>query len=227
MSMTNGTEAVGAAGAPATRVLLVDDHEMVAHGLAAALGSEPDLEVVGAASSVAECVRMTADLRPDVVIMDLHLGDGDGIDATRQVRRIHPPASVVMLTGQPDDRILGEALAAGCSGLVAKQGRLDELLLAIRSAKTGGATIPRDMVASLVRPTPKDDGVRLSAREREVLGLLADGEGTSDIAERLGLSLHTTRNHVRNLMTKLGAHSRLEAVLLAARAGLVDLPEHV
>ncbi|MGO8824227.1 MAG: response regulator [Acidimicrobiales bacterium] len=224
MSIDVSTGAVGAAGVTAIRVLLVDDHEMVAGCLAAAVGAEPGLEVVGTAGSVAECLRLTRGLLPDVVVMDLRLsdneGDADGLAATRRLRAMLPDVSVVMLTAHPDRHVAREALDAGCCGFVAKRGHLDELVAAIRAAADGSTWFPHEVVG----PTPKS-GTDVSAREHEVLTLMASGHSTRDIAEELGLSLHTTRNHIRNLMAKLGAHSRLDAVVVAARCGLVRVPD--
>jgi DNA-binding NarL/FixJ family response regulator len=206
-------------------VFLVDDHEMVARGLAAVLESEDDLHVVGTAASADECLRSVPDSAPDVVVMDLRLGDADGIDATRTLRALLPETSVVILTAYPDQRVMARALEAGCCGFVSKTGRPEELIAAVRAAANGSATFPRDAVERLVRHDDSGEGANLSARELEVLRLMAAGHSTNDIAEKLSLSVHTTRNHVRNLMSKLGAHSRLDAVVSAARSGLIDLPD--
>ncbi len=220
------TEAEGAEGAAPTRVLLVDDHEMVADCLAAVVDTEPGLEVVGTAGGVAECLRLARGLRPDVVVMDLRLSDSEadrgGLEATRRLRTTLPDVSVVMLTAHPDPQVAREALDAGCCGIVAKRARLDELLAAIRAAADGRTWFPDEAIA----PAPPAAGANLSAREREVLTLMASGRSTGDIAQELGLSVHTTRNHIRNLMAKLGVHSRLDAVMVAARCGLVRIPDN-
>jgi len=239
MSSDMSTEAVGAAGVTVTRVLLVDDHEMVVRGLAAAVGAEPDLEVVGTAGCVAECLRLAHGLLPDVVVMDLRLresddesggvdnreADADGLGATRRLRAVLPDVRVVLLTAHPDRRVAREALDAGCCGFVTKQGRLDELVAAIRAAAVGSTWFP-DLGTDLqAHPVGKAEHPDLSAREREVLTLMVSGHSTKAIAEELGLSVHTTRNHIRNLMAKLGVHSRLDAVVMAARRGLIRLPD--
>jgi DNA-binding NarL/FixJ family response regulator len=223
MPTNNGAGAAVAAGAPATRVLLVDDHEMVAQGLGTALDAEDGIAVVGVASTVAEAVQMASESAPDVVVMDIQLGGADGQNAARRIRAQKREAALVLLTASPDDRTLRRALAAGYSALVAKSGRLNELVVAIKAVASGSTAFPRELMADVLRDrqvaTPA-----LSARELQVLRLVAAGTGTSAIAEELGLSVHTTRNHIRNLMTKLGAHSRVEAVVIAAGSGLIDLP---
>jgi DNA-binding NarL/FixJ family response regulator len=224
MPKDQGTEATGVR---TVRVVIGDDHEMVAHSLGIAIGNEPGLEVVGTATSVADCLRLADELAPDVVVMDLRLGDGDGLEATRRLRNASPGINVIMLTANPDDVALTRALDAGCKGFVTKRARLEELVTAIRAAAADAATtLPLDMVDPRARPDePRPRGrAELSARELEVLRLLAAGHSTTAVASELGLSVHTTRNHVRNLMTKLGAHSRLDAVVIAARSGLIDLP---
>lgn len=225
MSDDHGSAATGAAGGP-TRVFLVDDHDMVARGLAAAIEREDDLHVVGTARSAADCLRSAPARGPDVVVMDLRLGDADGVETARTLRDLLPEANVVILTGYPDPRTTARALEAGCCGLVAKSARLEDLLAAVRAAANGATTFPRDAVERLVRHDEAGERTGLSARELEVLRLMASGHSTNEIACQLDLSVHTTRNHVRNLMSKLGAHSRLDAVVCAARAGLIELPDN-
>jgi DNA-binding NarL/FixJ family response regulator len=214
----------GAAGTSSTRVFVVDDHEMVAHSLGVAIGNEPGFEVVGTATSMRACLEDAPRLEPDVVVMDLRLGDGDGLMATRRLRSSYPEVNVIMLTAVADDGALARALEAGCCGFVTKQARIEDLFVAIRAAANGTTSFPLGMVDQLVRRGDHATRPDLSARELEVLRLLAAGQSTTTIAETLSLSVHTTRNHVRNIMTKLDAHSRLDAVVLAARSGLIDLP---
>jgi DNA-binding NarL/FixJ family response regulator len=231
MSSDVSAEAQGAGGATPTRVLLVDDHEMVVDCLAAAVDAEPGLEVVGTAGDVAECLRLAHGLRPDVVVMDLRLSnnkaDVGGLEATRRLRATLPDVSVVMLTAHPDRHVAREALDAGCCGFVGKGARVDELVAAIRAAAHGSTWFDPETMAPArpAGPAGPGAGADLSARECEVLTLMASGHSTSVIAQELGLSVHTTRNHIRNLMAKLGVHSRLDAVVVAARSGLVRIPD--
>jgi DNA-binding NarL/FixJ family response regulator len=212
-------------GQPTVRVLLVEDHAMVARGLEAALAGEGDLDVVGIAGSVDEGVRRFGQLAPDVVVMDYRLPDGDGTDATRRIRGLDADATVLLLTGADDPSVVSAALEAGCSGFVSKGRDVEELASAIRAVSRGAAVFPADLLARALGPATdlQQPGADLTAREREVLAMLADGCSTEEIGSTLFLSLHTVRNHVRNILSKLHARTKLEAVVIAARAGLVDL----
>jgi DNA-binding NarL/FixJ family response regulator len=222
MPTNNGAVPAVAAGTRATRVLLVDDHEMVARGLGAALDAEEGLAVVGVASTVKQALQMASESIPDVIVIDFQLDDANGLDAARQIRTSKREGAVVLLTANPDERTLRRALAAGCSGLVAKSGRLDELVIAIKAVASGSTAFPQALMAGVLHD--RRVAPALSARELQVLQLVAAGAGTNAIADELALSVHTTRNHIRNLMTKLGAHSRVEAVVIAARSGMIELP---
>jgi DNA-binding NarL/FixJ family response regulator len=208
------------------QVLLVEDHEMVAEGLRVAFGDEPDLEVVGWASTVERGVALYDELHPDVVLMDYRLPDGAGTDAAARIRATDPDACILLVTGVSESAIVAAALEAGCSGFVGKDRGLDELAAAIRAAARGAAVFPAGLLAaatSRTGPTRARPGMDLTEREREVLRLLAQGKATDEIAGELFLSHHTVRNHVRNVLAKLQAHTKLEAVIVAAREGLVDL----
>jgi DNA-binding NarL/FixJ family response regulator len=208
------------------RVVLVDDHEMVAAGLAAALGDEPDIEVVGVAMTLATAEEVVGFTKPDVVVMDYGLPDGDGAEGTRRVRRLSPATNVVMLTATTDDHALADALGAGCCGFISKGGPLADLIHAVKAAANGDAAFPADVVAMLAQlgtQSPAAIGAGLSIRELEVLRALGEGRSTAAIALTLGLSEHTVRNHVSSILTKLDAHTKLQAVVIAARAGLIDV----
>jgi DNA-binding NarL/FixJ family response regulator len=206
-------------------VLVVEDHTMVAQGLLALLDGEDGIEAVGHASTLATAYDAVRELEPDVVLMDFRLPDGDGVSAARRIRDEHEDVQVVMLTGAGDDSVLAAAVDAGCAGFVTKDGRVDEVVRAIRAAAAGEVSIPSErlgaLLANLSRRRHPPSG--LSTRELEVLQLLATGASTSEIVDLLVLSPHTVRNHVRNILAKLGAHSKLEAVAIAAREGIVSL----
>jgi DNA-binding NarL/FixJ family response regulator len=210
---------------PTVRVLLVEDHAMVAKGLEAALGEEGDLEVVGIAGSVDDGVLRFRQLEPDVVVMDFRLPDGQGTDATRRIRELDGDATVLLLTGADDPSVVSAALDAGCSGFVSKDRDVEDLANAIRAVSRGAAVFPAGLLSRALSPAAPaaGTGADLTPREREVLTMLADGCSTEEIGSALFLSLHTVRNHVRNILTKLHARTKLEAVVIAARAGLVDL----
>jgi DNA-binding NarL/FixJ family response regulator len=212
------------------RVLLVEDHEMVATGIMALLDAEPDLEVAAWARTGAEAVTAYREHRPDAVLMDYSLPDGPGTDVTVRLREHDPDACVLIVTGhEANQRVIGEALDAGCAGFVSKERSVSDLANAIRAAAHGAAVFPADLLASVTRRNTNAarEQAELTGREREVLDLLAQGRSTDEIQQQLFLSQHTVRNHVRNVLNKLHARTKLEAVVIAARSGLVDLrPEH-
>jgi DNA-binding NarL/FixJ family response regulator len=206
-------------GAPARdhiRVVLVDDHEMVVEALIRTLASEPDVEVVGRAASSEAAVTVAQHRAADVVVVGSRLPDGTGADLTARVRAALPRLAVVALGVTDDEGERTAALAAGASIFVWKGQHVEALLDAIRLAATG--SLPPAGASP-----PRRTGPDLTGREREVLGLLAEGLSTEEIVVHLVLSPHTVRNHIRSVLAKLGAHSRLEAVAVAARAGLIRL----
>ena len=214
----------GRDGAPATRVLVVDDHEVLASSLALVLDAEPDLTSVGVAGSLADARRLIGTTAPDVLLLDHRLPDGDGVTAIPELRQLRPTLRVVVLTASAADHVLIAAIEAGASGFVSKTRGLEEVTAAVRAAATGEAVISPELLTRLLprlgrrSPTPHQD---LTEREREVLGLVADGMTNAAIAEHLVVSVHTVRNHVANLSAKLGAHSKLEALSIAVREGLL------
>jgi len=208
-------------------VVVVDDHEMFAQGLQVLLSADPGIEVVATAGTVeAGCaaVRMHS---PDVVLMDYELPDGDGATATQRIKQEVPETQVVMVTSFDDETILVRAIEAGASGFITKHKAIQEVASAVRAAKAGEALISPSMLARLLprlRHNPRGLGADLTPRENEVLQLLAEGVSNQQIAEKLVLSVHTVRNHVQNVITKLGAHSKLEAVATAVREGIIRHP---
>jgi DNA-binding NarL/FixJ family response regulator len=207
-------------------VVIVEDHVMVGEGLAAALSSDLDLEVVAVAATLAEGVALVQAHRPDVVLMDYRLPDGDGACGTVAVKQASPETQVVMLTALGSQEVLVRAIEAGCSGFLHKTRPIAEVRTAVRRAHAGEVLFSADTLADVVgglRRRPAGPGAQLTRREVEVLALLGAGASTTQIAERLVVSMHTVRNHVRNILGKLGAHSKLEAVAIAAREGIVDL----
>jgi len=209
------------------RVLIVDDHRMFADGLAAALEREPDIDVVGTASLVGESVEKASAVRPNVVVLDHLLPDGDGIEATELIKLEVPDVSIVMVTQLDDESIAARAVETGCSGFVTKDKPIDEVVAAIRAAAAGEVVIAPSMLARLFeryRRTPEASAEALSARELDVLRLLGEGLDNESVANRLGLKLATVRNHVQNIIQKMGVHSKLEAVIVAMRQGLISPP---
>ncbi|HMD46295.1 MAG TPA: response regulator transcription factor [Acidimicrobiales bacterium] len=214
-------------GAPpaAVRVLVIDDHLMLAESVARILGAEDDMEVVGVAANSADGVRLAAEFSPDVVVADYQLPDATGAATAASIRAIHPETRVLILTGHDDDRLLADALEAGCSGFLTKDKAVEELVAAVHHVHAGEVYIPPNMLAGLLpRLNRKNRGLGsdLTPREMEVLRLLGEGASNQAIADRLYLSLHTVRHHVQSVLTKLNAHSKLEAVVIATREGLIE-----
>ena len=210
-----------------TRILLVDDHPLFLDGVRAALSGDPDLEVVGEAHDIAAAVELAASTGPDVVLMDLNLPDGSGIDATRQILAVDPGVRVLVMTMAADDDAVVAAMRAGARGYVVKGAGRTDLIQAVRTVVTGGAVFSPtvadrlgDFFAGMAAQPGREVFPRLSDREREVLDLLARGYDNRRIAAELFLSDKTVRNHVSAVLSKLDAPDRAEAILRARRAGL-------
>jgi len=208
------------------RVMVVDDHQLLTQSLLMVIGEERDMSVVATAASVAEARANARQHRPDVILMDYRLPDGLGTDAAVAIREDNPAVKVVMLTGFPDDAILIAAIEAGCSGYITKDSAVEEAISAVRAAHAGEALISPPMLARLLPKLRRDYrgvGSTLTDREKEVLALLAEGSQNSTVADKLFVSVNTVRKHVQSILSKLGAHSKLEAVAVAVREGIIDL----
>ncbi|WP_245765042.1 response regulator transcription factor [Nonomuraea jiangxiensis] len=203
----------------------MEDHAMVAEAISLALGRTPDIEVVARAGTIVAAVAETARCRPDVVVLDRRLPDGDGIEAIGQLAAVAPGARVLVLTAEATVSVAARVVAAGGAGLVVKSSRLGELESAVREVAAGGVVFAPGLLPGVLdRLTGRAGhlGSALTARERETLLLLAEGASTAEIGERLGVARNTARNHVQHVLEKLGARSKLEAVALARREGLLD-----
>ena len=206
----------------ATRVVVVDDHRMFADLLVLALRAEPDLDCIGTAHNVEQALHMVAALCPDLVIMDVQLGNGDGITATARLTATFPDLRVVVLTAMVTPSLMRRALDAGACALLRKDGGLDEMLQALRTSQRGGFDVHPGLLMELVKSNPAAPPPGLTDREHQVLQRLAAAADARSIARELGISVSTCRGYVKNLLAKLGAHSQLEAVVLAMRHGLID-----
>ena len=222
---------------PATRdepitVLICDDHRLLADGLALVVRHDPALELVAEpVGSAQAAIDLCDQLRPSVVLMDVNLpGGADGIAATREIKRLCPDTQVVVITGHRDDRLLLEAMEAGASGFLDKTEAVGKALTVLKAAADGEILFGADEFArALHRVATEREGRKdadrllslLTTREREVLQMLARGLSNGAIATKLYLSQETVRTHIRNILSKLGVHSKLEAVTFAARNGAV------
>jgi DNA-binding NarL/FixJ family response regulator len=206
------------------RVMLVDDHEVVRRGLQLLLAQSDDVSVVAEAATVQEAVAEARRVRPDVVVMDVQLADGSGIEATREIRSLCPESRVIMLTSFADDEAVFAAILAGASGYVLKQMAGDQLIRAIRSVGRGQSLLDAAVTNPILERLRKGKHLvgdeklkRLSAQEERILTHLAEGKTNREIGETLGLSEKTIKNYVSNILSKLGVTRRAEAAAYFVR----------
>jgi DNA-binding NarL/FixJ family response regulator len=203
-------------------VLLVDDHEVVRVGLRALLAEHPGIRVVGEAGSVAEAIAEAARLTPEVVLMDVRLPDGDGIEACRAIRATRPECRVVMLTSYADDEALITSVLAGACGYLLKQTRGQEVVRAIEEAAAGRSLLDPIAADRLLRhfrelARGREELSQLTDQERRVLELVAEGKTNREIGQALGLAEKTVKNYVSSILSKLQLKRRTEAAVYAAR----------
>lgn len=217
-----GTAAVGRT----VRVLVVDDEELTRTGLRTLLSAQPDLTVVGEAADGSEVLPLVAELRPDVVLMDVRMPTVNGIEATRRLRAASSePPKVIVITTFENDEYVYDALEAGAAGFIRKRAPAQQIAHAIRLVASGDSVLFPEAVARLTtgRPVRREAAARVAAltrREAEILQLMAEGLTNQQVAEVLTVSLETVKTHVGNVLTKLGAGNRTQAVILAFEAGL-------
>lgn len=213
-----------------TRVLIVDDHRSFAEALVMAVDHHADLVSVGTVATIAAAIAAIDSADPDVVLMDIRLPDGDGIDATARILALRPATRVLVLTGHTDVDVLTRAASAGASGFLPKESTIGAVIGAIRTARSGemlvegttlAAILGRVAATSSALQAAGTDAVVLTPREVDVLLLMGQGMDPHAIATSLSISLHTCRGYQKSIMGKLGAHSQLEAVVLATRRGLL------
>ncbi|MGD9998665.1 MAG: response regulator [Ilumatobacteraceae bacterium] len=207
------------------QVVIIDDHRMFGQSLARMLEDEDDIAVVGLAENGTDGVHLVDQHEPQVVLVDYQMPGQNGVDVAGEIKRRHPSMMVVMLTGAADDRVILAAIEAGCSGFLTKDNAAAQVVEAVRGAAAGEALIAPSVLARLLprlKRTYRSLGDDLTERERDVLQLLARGLPNKAIAAQLHLSLNTIRNYVQSVLTKLGAHSKLEAVSTAVREGIID-----
>lgn len=214
----------------AVRILLVDDHDVVRQGIGALIAEEDDFELVGEASDGRTALEMVPELVPDVVIMDVMMPELNGIEATRRIIDMTGGVRVLALSMHSDKRFIREALRAGAAGYIEKRATFGELARAVRTVMDGevylSPSIAKQVVPDIVRATPSDEptaAASLTAREREILQLIAEGHSAKNIGGLLGISVKTVSAHRRNIMQKLGVTSTAELTKVALREGLTSL----
>ncbi len=208
------------------RILVVDDHKVVRNGLATFITVHDDLELVGEAGNGEEAVEQCAAIRPDVVLMDMKMPVMDGPEAIARILAHNPEIRIIALTSFDDEEFARRALVSGATGYLFKDADEHDLVSAIRLANQGNGVIAPEAMQALVRHTIDGDdpyAVSLTDREHETLGLVARGLTNPQIADRLLVSVSTVNFHVHNVLDKLGAKTRTEAVMIAAREGLIDV----
>lgn len=206
------------------RVFVVDDQEIVRRGVVDLCAAEPDIEIVGEAGTAAQARTRISATRPDVVLMDMRLPDGDGIDVCRDVRSENPDIRCIILTAYDDDEAINAAVLAGASGYVLKEVRGNRLIENLRTVAAGGSLLGTSLshrVAERIRDDHRNDPrlEALTARENEVLALIAEGLTNRQIGEILALAEKTVKNYVSSLLSKLGLQRRTQAAVLRMEAG--------
>ena len=213
-------------------VLLCDDHTLFRDGIKEILRDHASIHIVAEAGNGREAVEIAQELRPDVALLDVAMPDLNGFEATSRIVRLSPRTKVVILTMYEEEEVITRCLKAGASGYVLKDASRSDLIHAIETAKSGGQYLSPRALKKVVKEHVKHSGTskssydRLSAREREVLKLLADGLVLKEIAVRLGLSVKTVDAHKTNMMHKLDLHDRSEVVKYAIQRKLIHLPTH-
>ncbi|GIU84762.1 MAG: DNA-binding response regulator [Acidimicrobiales bacterium] len=211
------------------RILVVEDQTLVGEAIAGALREHGDMEVCGVAGSLAEAMALLDTCTPDLALVDYKLPDANGYELVRAVKQRRPECHVVVFTAAENERVVARCIKAGADGFVTKSSHLDEMVDMVRRAAAGEALFTPKLLASvvgLIRSGDRQPGDDLSSRELEVLRLVAKSKSVPEISRELCISEHTARNHIRNILTKLGAHTKLEAVVLALKHGLLS-PEQL
>jgi DNA-binding NarL/FixJ family response regulator len=210
------------------RVFLVDDHEIVRRGVREVLEAEPDIKVVGEASTVAQALVRLPPVRTDVAILDLRLPDGSGVELCRELRSMLPALGCLVLTSYADDEALVAAIMAGAAGYVLKQIRGGDLVAAVRTVAAGGSLLDSRAAAVVMKrmraPAAQDPLAALSDQERRILALIGEGLTNREIGQRLFLSEKTVKNYVSNVLSKLGLHRRTQVAVLATQVRLHAQP---
>ena len=214
-------------------VAIVEDHQILVDTFGMMMRNDPEIELIGTANSVATGRDMLHNCSPTVLLLDVGLPDGNGLDLIPEVKRCCPETQIVVLTSMTDETTLMRAIEGGVSGFVSKSSSLSELLETIRQAASGEIVMPTSLLVGLLMRMPRDKAAtyreekgweHLTLREREILEQLARGKSGVAISEQLHIAPLTVRTHIRNLMAKLGVHSGLEAVAFGLKHGIIEPP---
>lgn len=214
-------------------VAIIEDHQILVDSLGLMLRYEQDMEFLGAASSLSDGQILVENCSPDVLLLDVGLPDGNGLDMIPRVNTASPDTHIIVLTSLSDEATLMRVVDSGISGFVSKDSQLSDLLETIRKAADGEIVMPTSLLMGLLMRLPRDKAAaykdergweRLTIREQEILELLAKGKSGNEIAEELHIAPLTVRTHIRNMMSKMGVHSRLEAVAFGLKNGIIDPP---
>jgi len=213
-------------------IAIVDDHQVLVETLKLVIQQEDDMLVVGEAGCCTDCLELVRRVSPSILILDVSLPDGDGLSLVPKINKLSPDTNILVLTSFSDEDTLMRAIDLGVSGFVGKNQHLSELLSAIRLAAQGEIAIPASLLLGLLGRKPRSrkqvpdlpEHEPLTPRETEILSCLAQGNSAGEISGRLHISPLTVRTHIRNLIEKLGVHSRLEAVTYALQKGIIDSP---
>lgn len=203
----------------ATSVQIVDDHFLFAEALGSVIREMPEYELVGIAVTGPQAISMVQDKRPEVILLDYHLPGYTAEQLIPRIRSISPASRIIILTSDTSSASLAKGIQAGVSGYLTKDRALDDVVQALRLVSEGQSLLTEEQLS--VVAAPAGEGETLTTREIEILSLLAQGQDASAIADRLTISANTVRTHLQNIFTKLGAHSRLEAVVLARSRGVI------
>jgi DNA-binding NarL/FixJ family response regulator len=202
------------------KILCVDDHPLIRKGIAAIVANEPDMELVAEAADGHEAIAAFREHKPDITLMDLRMPNLDGIAATQQIRQEFPDALIIALTSYEGDQDIYRALSAGVRGYLLKETVHTDVVRAIRTVQAGQRMLPPEVAARLSEHFTQ---VALTPRETEVLGHVAHGLGNKEIADKLGTATGTIKMHVQNILEKLGAADRTQAVTIAIQRGILHL----
>ena len=212
---------------------MIEDHQLLVDSLGLMLRYEDDIQFMGSAASLSDGIDLVRTCTPEVLLLDVGLPDGNGLDLIPEIVETSPKTNIVVLTSLSDEATLMRVVDSGISGFVSKNSQLSDLLATIRKAAEGEIVIPTSLLMGLLMRMPRDKAAafreekgweRLTLREQEILGMLAMGKSGNEIADELHIAPLTVRTHIRNLMSKMGVHSRLEAVAFGLKNGIIEPP---